>query len=120
MLLFSLLFACSGEADDTAVATPTIAFLSPADGATVAVGDVAVSLVVDDFILVDVAKHGEGTPQGYISVTLDGAEVLQSSVAQFTVTVDAAGEHILGAELYYEDGDALEPPVSAEIVVIAE
>lgn len=119
MLLFSILAACSGTPEDTATEPATIDFLSPADGATVAVGDVPVSLVVDGFSLV-AAKHNEGVAEGYIAFSVDGAEVLQSSEAQFTVAIDTAGEHTLRAELFYTDGDALEPAVAAEVTVTAE
>lgn len=120
MLVLSLLLACSGAHDDTgAEEAPTIEFLSPTDGATVPAGDVAVSVVVDDFTLESPAKHNEGAPEGYLSVTVDGAEVLTTAETQFTVTL-AAGAHTIGAELRFVDGDALEPAVSAEVSVTAE
>ena len=119
MLLLPLLAACSGTPDDTATEAATVDFLSPTDGAVVAVGEVPVSLVVDGFTLV-AAKHSEGAPEGYIAFSVDGAEVLQSAEALFNVAIDAAGEHVLRAELRYSDGDALEPAVAAEVTVTAE
>ncbi len=121
MFLLPLLWACSGEAvDDTAGEAPTIDFLQPTDGATVAAGDVSVSLVVDDFTLQDPAKHNEGAPEGYVAVSVDGAEVLTTGDTQFTLTLDEVGAHTLTAELRYTDGDALEPPAVAEISVTVE
>ncbi|MDP2314202.1 MAG: hypothetical protein Q8P41_14965 [Pseudomonadota bacterium] len=118
-MLLALLLACSGAKDDTGEAASSITFLSPAAGATVPAGDVSVSVVVENFVLVSPAKHNEGEAEGYIAVSVDGAEVLQTGDTQFTVTL-AAGAHTLGAELYYTDGDALDPAVSAEITVTAE
>ena len=114
-----LLLACSNTLEDTAAEAVTLAFLSPTDGETVTAGEVAVSVVVDGFTLEDPAKHSEGAPEGYLAVTVDGAEVLTTGETQFNVTLDA-GEHTLGGALFYADGDALEPSVSAEITVTAE
>jgi hypothetical protein len=120
MLLLSLfLTACSGTVDDTAEAeaAPTIAFLSPADGEMVVAGDVSVSVIVENFALEAPAKHNEGEAEGYIRVTVDGAEVLTTAETQFIVTLDPTPEHTIGAELLFADGDELEPAVSAEIGV---
>jgi hypothetical protein len=120
MLLLSLfLTACSGTVDDTAEAeaAPTIAFLSPADGEMVVAGDVSVSVIVENFALEAPAKHNEGEAEGYIRVTVDGAEVLTTAETQFIVTLDPTPEHTIGAELLFADGDEIEPAVSAEIGV---
>jgi hypothetical protein len=116
-LLF--LLACATEGEETAGEAVTLSFLAPTDGEAVVAGDVAVSVVVDGFTLQDPAKHNEGAPEGYLSVTVDGAEVLTTGETQFSVNL-SVGEHVLGGELFYADGDALEPPVSAEITVTAE
>lgn len=107
MFQLLLAFACTGpdeDAGDEAVAAPSIEWLVPSDGDTVTAGDVACSTIVDGFTLVNVAKHSEGAPTGYLSVTVDGAEVLATSDTNFTVTL-AAGAHDLSAGLFYEDGD---------------
>lgn len=120
MLLVSLfLTACSGTVDDTAEAkaAPTIAFLSPADGEMVVAGDVSVSVIVENFALEAPAKHSEGEAEGYIRVTVDGAEVPTTAETQFIVTLDPTPEHTIGVELLFADGDEIEPAVSAEIGV---
>ncbi|MFZ5482427.1 MAG: hypothetical protein ACOZNI_37035 [Myxococcota bacterium] len=116
-----LMLACTGgEGDDTAVEAPTVAWLTPSEGADTAVGDLACSLVVENFLLESPAKHGaEGeTPEGYLAIRLDGADVLETADTQFTVTVDA-GEHTLEAELLYADGDPLDPAVTASVGFVA-
>jgi hypothetical protein len=100
-------FACAGSDEDTAeeaVAAPTVEWLVPGDGDAVTAGEVACSTVINDFTLEDHAKHSEGAPTGYLSVSVDGAEVLTSGVTNFTITL-AAGAHDLTATLHYADGD---------------
>jgi hypothetical protein len=110
MLFFALFaLACSGNAEDSggeAVDAPTIEWLVPSEGDTVTAGDVACSTIVDGFTLEDHAKHNEGAPEGYMSVSVDGAEALAGSETNFTVTL-AAGAHDLTAALFYADGDAV-------------
>lgn len=136
-LLFT--FACKDAADDSALEPPELSFLSPEADSIVEAGDVAVSLVVEHFVLVEpvasrdsradrafgalfdalippaAAHNEEGTPEGFISLSLDGSEVMSTGSTQATVSVTDAGEHTLEAELFYTDGDALEPPVSASV-----
>jgi hypothetical protein len=119
MSILFLLLACTGTDKDTAgEAASTITFLDPIDGDTVPVGDVAVSVIVEGFALEAPAKHNEGEPEGYITVTVDGAEALTTAATQFTVTLAAAGSHTIGAALTYADGDAI--GVSDEITITAE
>ena len=107
-MLFALtLLACtttdSGEKEEE-LAAPTIAWLDPADGASVTAGDVSASVVVENFSLEEPAKHNDGTPIGYISVMVDDVEVLTTGSTTFTLTL-AAGAHTLAAQLYFSDGD---------------
>lgn len=107
MFLTLALLACTDKSDDTGtetVAPPTVTWLAPDDGATVAAGDVACSTVIDAFTLQDPAKHNEGAPIGYVSVSVDGTEVLQAGTTTFTLPL-TAGAHDLTAALFYEDGD---------------
>lgn len=110
-MIFAAFFAaCATDTADTAdtaeeaVASPTLAWLSPSEGDTFAAGDVACSMVIDAFTLQDPAKHGEGEPVGYIAVSVDAAEVLQTGATTFTLPLEA-GAHTLAAALFYADGD---------------
>jgi len=106
-LLLSLLGCSSGSSTDSGeapVAPPLIEWLNPADGATIEAGDATCSTIIDAFTLADPAKHSEGAPTGYVAVSVDGAEVLQSGATTFTLTLDA-GAHELTAALFYADGD---------------
>jgi hypothetical protein len=116
-LLVSLLFVigCGGEASE--VTTASITFVDPVDGDSVEVGAQSVSVLVEGFTLESAAKHNEGEPAGYLAITLDGEEVLQTASTVFEVTFTEPGSVTLGAELFYADGDALEPPVVAEIAL---
>jgi hypothetical protein len=126
------LTACSGGAAET----PAVSFLSPADGATVPAGDVAVSVVVEHFALEqDTARlvpwlsvwtpsvayaHSEGEAAGFVRFSLDDVAVGDVYDTQYTLTAVEAGAHTATAELVYADGDALEPPVSASVAFSAE
>ncbi len=115
MILSLLLLACD-PADDTDVEAPTIAFLTPDDGAVVEVGDVDFSVVVENFTLVDLAKHNEGVPEGYIGVRVDGEEVLQTGATQFTLAIGTAGDVTVEAELFYgDDEEPLDEPAVATL-----
>lgn len=114
-----LALACTGDKDSAADTgpQPAVTFLDPLDGGTVTAGDVQLSLIVENFTLTDPAKHNEGTPEGYLSITVDGGEVVQTASTQITITL-AAGAHTVGAGLFYADGDAT--GAEAEIGVTAE
>jgi hypothetical protein len=117
-----MILACTAGDDTAADVDSTIAFLSPDDGATVAIGDVDFSVVVENFGLVDLAKHGEeATPEGYIGVSVGGVEVLQTSDTQFTLTLDAAGTVTVEAELFHgDDGDPLDERAVASLSLTVE
>ncbi|MFZ5480820.1 MAG: hypothetical protein ACOZNI_28935 [Myxococcota bacterium] len=119
-MAFLTLSACSGAGDSTEEIDPTISFLSPADGDEVTVGEVACSVVVENFTLADLAKHSEGeAPEGYIGVRVDGTEVLQTSETNFDLTLDAAGAVTVEAELFYgDDGDSLDEPAIASVDLV--
>lgn len=115
--LFISLTACEPE---TVVETSTISFLSPAESEAVPTGDLAVSVIVENFTLTD-PKHGDeaGVSLGYIVVSLDDGEELSFGQTNFTVPVDAAGQHTLTAELVYDDGDSLDKPAVAAVTFTA-
>lgn len=131
-LLALLAFGCPQPEQEPPI--PTVSFLSPADGATLAAGEVDVSLLVEDFTLVAHtaavtprpppfplslvaqarAHEGEETYEGYAVLRLDDADVATLSETVATVTVEA-GAHALEVELFHADGDAFDPPVTAVV-----
>jgi len=128
MLLIASLLACTGSSDDSAVTpTPTVAFVSPHDGDTVAAGDVPLSITVTDFLLTDPAKHNEGEPEGYLQVDwTDGTtpDSVQTASTTPTITIATAGSWTLTADLFFEDGDGMDESfddfVPASITITVE
>lgn len=130
--VLSLLVACAATEE---VEPATLSFLTPTEGETVAAGDVDVSLVVENFALINPSAksgfrflgfyptawaHNDDLPQGTISLILDGGAATSLTSTTTTLTGLAAGSHTLSAELLYEDGDALEPAVTATVTFTAE
>ena len=118
MLIMLVALACAHKAhhdDSAAEATASVSFLAPLDEELVVLGDNSASLLVEGFTLVDVERHNEGTPEGFVRLSLDGVMVAESGLTQLPYTLTETGEHTLTAELFYSDGDALEPPVSASV-----
>ncbi len=113
-MLLVLLLACSDKANESAIDVPTLVFLQPEAGASVTGPDVAFTVVVEDFTLVEPSKHNEGVAEGFIRVSADGTAVLDTGSTQFDLTL-AAGGHTIAVELFYTDGDALEPAVSSSL-----
>lgn len=128
LLALSLVLAgCSGKADDTGgvAAAPSIAFLAPEDGAVLNPGPVDISLVVDGFTLVEPTKHTEDGEalSGYIVLSYDdgGTTLTESTGAtQASITLNGTGTHTIAAELVYDDGDSLDPAVTASVTVDVE
>ena len=109
MLLLTLL-ACDGGQDSVALETPTVSFLSPADDASVSVGALPLSMVVEHFALHDPAKHNEGEPEGFVRVAwTDGtaSETLDTGSTTPTIDIASAGTWTITAALYYADGDEI-------------
>jgi hypothetical protein len=118
MLIMLMALGCTHKDhhdDSVAEATATVSFLVPIDDEQIVLGDNTASLLVEGFTLVDVERHNEGTPEGFVRLSLDGVMVVESGLTQLPYTLTEAGEHTLTAELFYSDGDALEPPVSATV-----
>lgn len=118
MLIMLVTLGCANKdyAADSASA-PTVAFLAPADGELVVLGERTASLVVEGFTLAEVERHNEGTPEGFVRLSLDGETVIESGLTQLPYTLTDTGPHTLTAELFYSDGDALEPAVSATVAI---
>jgi hypothetical protein len=137
VLLLVLLAGCANDkAADTSSTAPSVSFLSPTDGEELADSEVQVSLLIENFTLTTPAAKASGpqwpllllpggvawahseegeTPEGYCALTLDGTPVVNLSETQHTLGGLAGGEHTLGAQLYYADGDPLDEPATAEV-----
>lgn len=98
------LLACAGSATSLPTPVPVVAWLAPEDGAELDAGEVAASVYVEDFSLVDLAKHNDGVAMGVLVVAVDGVEVGRFGTTTLALTL-AAGEHELIATLVYADGD---------------
>lgn len=110
-MVLTALLACAGAGDSTTTDTPTVAFVSPADGDTVAKGDIPLSIAVDHFLLVDPAKHNDGEPEGYLQVDwTDGTttDSVQTDSTTPTITLATAGSWTLTADLHFADGDGMD------------
>lgn len=117
------------------VEPPTVAFLTPTEGESVAQGPVAISLLVEHFVLVEppavaaywsrflpwseAHAHEEGTPEGFVRLSVDGVEEARVAVPQATLTLTGAGAHTISAELLDADAVSLDPPVTASITIEA-
>lgn len=112
MFLLATLSACTGATEDSTEAeTPTVEFISPADGDTVTAGDIALSIAVEHFLLTDPAKHNEGEPEGYLQVDwTDGttSASLETGSTTSTITIATAGSWTLTADLRFADGDGMD------------
>jgi hypothetical protein len=98
------------------VAAPALSFLAPLDGDTLPVGTHPVSVLVEGFALV-APKHNEGVPVGFLVVRVDGEEAFLTGETTFDVALPAPGAVTLSVTLEYADGDPLDPPVEAAIVL---
>ena len=126
-----LLTGCPAEEEPLAE-TPTIAILSPADGATLSAGEVSVTLVVEHLILGESdtasaqkpwrfpslistawAHFGEDTPTGFVALSLDGLRIAELEETNTTLQDVGAGEHELSVELFLDDGSPFDPPITA-------
>lgn len=136
-LLLALAAGCANDkAADTSSSAPTVSFLSPAEGEELSDSAAQVSLLIENFTLTAPAASAAGpqwpllllpggvarahseegvTPEGYCTLSLDGTPVVDLSETQHTLNGLAGGEHTLGAQLYYADGDPLDEPATAEV-----
>ncbi len=112
---------------------PTVAILSPEDGASVPAGDVEVVVALTGYTLSEVplsssarvpaprpgqAHHEVNEPpHGLVVWSLDGVEVDATATDRYTISGVAAGPHTLSVELVYPDRDAFYPPVEDQVDV---
>ncbi|GDX81876.1 hypothetical protein LBMAG42_36870 [Deltaproteobacteria bacterium] len=115
MLALLVFAACSTPVDtaetgetgeETAAAIPSIAWVSPEDEASVG-STVNASVAVENFLLLDPAKHSEGDAAGFIRVTANDAELGDFGTTTFTLSSLPVGAVALVAQLFYDDGDEI-------------
>ncbi|MEE2750093.1 MAG: hypothetical protein VX519_01580, partial [Myxococcota bacterium] len=122
---------CPAE-EEKILETPTLAILSPVDGATLPEGQVPVTLVVEHLILGESdtataqyrwrlpslistawAHFDEDTPTGFVALSLDGLKIAELEGTNTTLQEVSPGEHELTVELFLDDGSPFDPPITA-------
>ena len=130
-----LLLALAGCPEPEPV-LPTVTITSPADATTLTGSDCPVTVEVTDFDLVEPEEesaalslpawwapslafaHEPGAEnEGYLHVTVDDVDALDTTDLEFTLTGLASGAHTIEVELLYPDGDAFYPSVRDSIDV---
>lgn len=114
---------------------PEVTISEPADGATVAAGEVRVSVDVDDFDVVDKLGEAAVEGEGHVHFYLDADEIPTtpgkpavteegtyhaSPTTSYTWSDVEEGEHTFGVQLVNNDHTPLDPPVTAEVTVTVE
>jgi hypothetical protein len=111
------LVACAPtDPGDSAEPAPIVAFIAPVEGedASLDAGAVAVEIALENFSLVDAAKHNDGEARGHVGLLLDGVTQEDQRVERFTVAMET-GPHSLVAQLYYESNEPVEPLAVATV-----
>lgn len=108
-----------------AAAAPSVAIVEPADGATVAAGDVTVAVQVSNFEVVDrlnaPATPGKGHVHFYIDVAdLPTAPGQPAVSAQGTYHASATTTYTCAVQLVNNDHTPLDPPVVADVTVTVQ
>jgi hypothetical protein len=125
------------EAEESPAATEaTVGITEPADGSTVEAGSVKVSVVPENFNVVDKLGQPPVAGEGHVHYYIDVDEI-PTAPGQPAITDDAstyhaaatttyewpdveAGEHKLGVQLVNNDHTPLEPAVTAEVTITVE
>lgn len=94
----------------------SIAIASPADGASVAAGTVAVEIELTG---AELAAESESEDAGHVHVYVDGGEVVMASGLTVDVELEP-GEHEIEVEYVDASHEALDPPVTDSVTVTAE
>lgn len=130
--LFVALVGCPGPDPDA----PTVTIVSPENGAILPSGQAFVRVDVTDFPLVAPEEESASlslpvwwapslarahdpsqAPEGFVRVSIDGVDKLDTIVLDFTLSDIPSGAHRIEVELLYPDGDPLFPAVTDEITV---
>src|SRR5438132_5165130 len=122
LLLFACLSAFSLSSSSARAATPSLAIVSPADGAIAANGTpVIVRFLVSDFMFVQPGRLGQvvAPNEGHLNVLVDGALGRVLVQIEPIVLPLASGPHTILLRLVGNDGAPLTPDVSASLRVVA-
>lgn len=100
-------------------AAPTLKLVTPADGATVAAGDV--KLVVETTgIKFTMPSTTRVEGEGHVHYTLDDQPVQMSAEPEYVYKGVTSGKHTLTAELVQNDTTEFQPPVKQTITFTAK
>ena len=122
LLLLACLSAFSLSSSSARAAAPSLAIVSPADGAIAANGTpVIVRFLVSDFVLVQPGRLGQvvAPNEGHLNVFVDGAMARLLVRVEPIVLPLASGPHTILLRLVGNDGAPLTPDVSASLRVVA-
>lgn len=110
----AVVFAASGSA------APTVAIVSPADGADTAFDFVGLSFNVSNFSVVPKFGQAPQPGEGHVHIFLDGAYLFFSANTTMSVRGLSAGAHTVRVELRENDHSALAVPVFGEVTFTAQ
>lgn len=97
------------------VAYPNLRIVAPAEGETVPGGEVSLTVELANATLAT-AHWNDGDGGLAVAYSVDGLIVL--FVSEYEVVVDVEpGTRVLGAELWWDDGDPFSPPATDEVTV---
>lgn len=94
----------------------SIAIASPADGASLEAGTVPVEIELTG---AELAAESNSEDAGHVHVYVDGGDVVMASALTVEVELEP-GEHEIEAEYVDADHQALDPPVTDTVTVVAE
>ncbi|HEX9092894.1 MAG TPA: hypothetical protein VF902_02825 [Coriobacteriia bacterium] len=117
-----LLSACAPAATSSAPAPvesqsatpPTVTLVEPAEGASVASGDVRVVVETTGLKFVN-PSNTVVAGEGHVHFTLDDKPFQMSTSPEYVMKAVAPGPHVLKAELVQNDTRSFDPPVKQEI-----
>lgn len=110
----------AAPAASTAPATlPTIEIVTPAEGSTVAAGDVSVSVKTTGLKFAN-PSNTLVAGEGHVHFTLDTKPFEMSISPEYVFKGVAPGEHKLVAELVQNDTQSFSPKVEQEITFVAK
>lgn len=105
--------------DAAAAEAPTLELVEPADGSTVAAGDLKVNSVVDG-LKFTMPSNTNVPGEGHIHYTLDDRPFEMSITPDMVIKDVEPGQHTLEAELVQNNTQPFDPPIKQTITFTAE